>query len=108
MPSHQLASSEQSKIRSRNRHSHRARKLRLHETHHLSTEHKYNRGRPDADDNRLYDLKSLPGVVAGRSALYHHDATPFFNTMRETLNVSAELILPDTVFPRLVLCLRTT
>lgn len=35
------------------------------------------------DDNRIYDAKSLPGIVAGRSTLYHHDASPFFNEMRD-------------------------
>lgn len=35
------------------------------------------------DVNRIYDAKSLPGIVAGRSTLYHHDACPFFNEMRD-------------------------
>ena len=35
------------------------------------------------DDNRIYDAKSLPGIVVGRSTLYHHDACPFINEMRD-------------------------
>lgn len=35
------------------------------------------------NDSRIYNPKSLPGVVAGRTTLYHHDATPYFNTMRD-------------------------
>ncbi|KAJ5473279.1 hypothetical protein N7475_002845 [Penicillium sp. IBT 31633x] len=33
-------------------------------------------------DGRSYKEKSLPGVVAGRTALYHHGDEPFTNTMR--------------------------
>lgn len=35
------------------------------------------------NDNRIYNAKSLSGVIAGRANLYHHDATPFFDTMRD-------------------------
>ncbi|KAJ5516580.1 hypothetical protein N7527_008140 [Penicillium freii] len=33
-------------------------------------------------DGRSYDKQSLPGVVAGRTALYHHGDEPFSNIMR--------------------------
>ncbi|KAJ5894096.1 hypothetical protein N7495_005787 [Penicillium taxi] len=36
----------------------------------------------DHRDGRLYGKGSLPGVVAGRTALYHHAEAPFFTTMR--------------------------
>lgn len=35
------------------------------------------------DDNRIYAGQSLPGIVAGRTTLYHHSETPFFHTMRD-------------------------
>lgn len=34
-------------------------------------------------DGRVYSSASLPGVVAGLSTTYHHDAIPFFNSMRD-------------------------
>ena len=33
-------------------------------------------------DGRSYEKQSLPGVVAGRTALYHHGNEPFSSTMR--------------------------
>jgi hypothetical protein len=33
-------------------------------------------------DGRTYELGSLPGTVAGRTTLYHHDKEPFFNSMK--------------------------
>ena len=36
----------------------------------------------ETGDDRNYELASLPGIVAGRTALYHHDDMPFTQTMR--------------------------
>ncbi|KAI2731885.1 hypothetical protein CBS147332_1024 [Penicillium roqueforti] len=33
-------------------------------------------------DSRVYELKSLPGIVAGRTALYHHAVAPFHKKMK--------------------------
>lgn len=32
-------------------------------------------------DGRIYQPRSLPGVVGGRSCLYHHEEAPFYTTM---------------------------
>lgn len=34
-------------------------------------------------DGRVYPSASLPGIVAGLSTTYHHDAIPFFSSMRD-------------------------
>ncbi|KAJ6095926.1 hypothetical protein N7486_006672 [Penicillium sp. IBT 16267x] len=34
-------------------------------------------------DGRNYEPKSLPGVVAGRTTLYHHDKEPFYMAMKD-------------------------
>ena len=36
----------------------------------------------ETGDDHNYELASLPGIVAGRTALYHHDDMPFTQTMR--------------------------
>ncbi|KGO51703.1 hypothetical protein PEX1_064730 [Penicillium expansum] len=33
-------------------------------------------------DNRVYDCRSLPGTVAGRTAYYHHEEAPFYESMK--------------------------
>jgi hypothetical protein len=35
----------------------------------------------ETGDGRSYEKRSLPGVVAGRTALYHHEDIPFSNTL---------------------------
>ncbi len=35
------------------------------------------------DDQRIYEKNSLPGVVAGRTTLYHHSQTSFYDSMRD-------------------------
>lgn len=34
------------------------------------------------NDGRSYEPQSLPGIVAGRTTLYHHSETPFLNSMK--------------------------
>lgn len=36
----------------------------------------------ETGDGRSYGVSSLPGTVAGRTALYHHEDLPFFGPMR--------------------------
>ena len=40
-------------------------------------------------DGRTYKLKSLPGVVAGRTTLYHHEEEPFYKAMKDQTRVRA-------------------
>ncbi|MCJ1347970.1 hypothetical protein MMC31_006200 [Peltigera leucophlebia] len=35
------------------------------------------------NDGRSYEPHSLPGIVAGRTTLYHHSETPFLNSMKD-------------------------
>ncbi|TVY39746.1 hypothetical protein LOCC1_G005486 [Lachnellula occidentalis] len=34
------------------------------------------------EDGRLYEARSLPGTVAGRTTLYHHAEAPFYKSMK--------------------------
>ncbi|KAJ5937095.1 hypothetical protein N7466_003545 [Penicillium verhagenii] len=40
-------------------------------------------------DGRKYDPMLLPGVVAGRTTLYHHEAEPFYKAMKDNSRVRA-------------------
>ncbi|KAJ5081372.1 hypothetical protein NUU61_009636 [Penicillium alfredii] len=40
-------------------------------------------------DGRVYKPKSLPGVVAGRTTLYHHEEEPFYKAMKDHTRVRA-------------------
>lgn len=33
-------------------------------------------------DNRVYERRSLPGTVAGRTTMYHHEEAPFYSSMK--------------------------
>lgn len=50
-------------------------------------------------DGRSYEKQSLPGVVAGRTALYHHGYEPFSITMR---SLTPPPPLPRFIGPSLV------
>ncbi|KAJ5937064.1 hypothetical protein N7466_003514 [Penicillium verhagenii] len=47
----------------------------------------------ETSDNRSYGLSSLPGVVAGHTALYHHKATPFLPPLRSPTR--PRLVVPN-------------
>lgn len=40
-------------------------------------------------DGRTYEPMSLPGVVAGRTTLYHHEEEPFYKAMKDQTRVRA-------------------
>ncbi|KAJ9487233.1 hypothetical protein VN97_g6072 [Penicillium thymicola] len=54
-------------------------------------------------DGRSYEKQSLPGVVAGRTALYHHGDEPFSSTMRSLTRprfIDPSLVSADGTTPQ--------
>ncbi|KAJ5962080.1 hypothetical protein N7501_007021 [Penicillium viridicatum] len=51
-------------------------------------------------DNRVYERRSLPGTVAGRTTMYHHEAAPFYSSMK---NLTAARQAQQEEPPRMLL-----
>ena len=49
----------------------------------------------ETGDDRHYELASLPGIVAGQTALYHHEDVPFIPAMRSLTRLDPTQPLVD-------------